>query len=174
MGTLRIVMVSLTCPRTLPQATFAQVPRVDVVLYLDRFDGVAQHVFLKLAVGLSEAVMLPLVFRPGIDFEALQICIRRFCIDEDPPAYRAIAAPHTLVLVDLMEKLGSFRRINYILHGDEDRPLVAVRLLDHDRFNPVIPDAEIELSVRQSEPRPKQQACSCSNACSRKSCMDTR
>jgi hypothetical protein len=43
-----------------------------------------------------------------------------------------------------MKKLGSFRRINYILHGDEDRPLVGVRFLDHGRFNPVIPDAEIQ------------------------------
>src|SRR5579863_7290558 len=98
MGTLRIVTVSLTCPRTLPQATFAQVPRVDVVLYLDRFDGVAQHVFLKLAVGLGEAIVLPLVLRPGIDFKALEVCIRCFSVDEDPPAYRAIAATHTLIL----------------------------------------------------------------------------
>ena len=58
--------------------------------------------------------------------------------------------------MDLMEKLGSIRRVNYILHGDEDRPLVGVRFLDHGRSSPVIPDTEIQLSIRQSEPRPKQ------------------
>jgi hypothetical protein len=129
-------------------------PRVDIVLYFDRFDGVPEHLFLSLTVGVSEAVMLPLVFRPRVDFEALQVGVRRLCIDEDSPAYRAIAATNALILVDLMEKLGSFRRINYILHGDEDRSLVGVRFLDHGRFNPVIPDAEIQLSIRQSEPGP--------------------
>ena len=54
-----------------------------------------------------------------------------------------------------MEKLGSFRRIKYILHGDEDRPLLGIRFLDHGRLDPVIPDAEILLSIRQSEPGPK-------------------
>ena len=88
----------------------------------------AEHLFLNLSVGLSEAVMLSLVFRPRVDFEALQVGIRCFCIDEDPPAYGAIAATNSLILVDLMEKLGSFRRINYILHGDEDRPLVGGRV----------------------------------------------
>ena len=39
-------------------------PRIDIVLDLDRFDGIAEHLFLHLTVGLSEAVMLPLVFRP--------------------------------------------------------------------------------------------------------------
>jgi hypothetical protein len=98
--------------------------------------------------------MLPLVFRPRVDFEALQVGVRCFCIDEDSPTYRAIAATDTLIVVDLMEKLGSFRRINHILHGDEDRSLVGVRFLDHGRLNPVIPDAEIQLSIRQSEPGP--------------------
>ena len=121
---------------------------------LNGFDGVAEHLFLNLTVGLSEAVMLPLVFGPRVDFEVLQVCIRCFCIDEDPPAYRAIAPTDTLVLVDLMEKLVSFRRINDVLHGDEDRTLVGVRFYDHGRFNPVIPDAEIQLSIRQSEPGP--------------------
>src|ERR1700733_642059 len=129
-------------------------PRIDIVLDLDRLDGVAEHLFLNLTVGSSEAVMLPLVFRPRVDFEALQVCIRCFCIDEDPPAYRAIAATNALIVVDLMQELRSFRRINYILHGDEDRPLVGSRFLDHGRFNPVIPDAEIQLSIRQSEPWP--------------------
>src|SRR5579863_860693 len=98
-------------------------PCVDIVLDLNRFDGVAEHLFLNLTVGLSETVMLPLVFRPGVDFKALQVGIRCFCIDEDPPAYGAVAATNALIVVDLMEKLGSFRRINDILHGDEDRPL---------------------------------------------------
>ena len=65
-------------------------PRIDIVLDLDRFDGIAEHLFLHLTIGLSEAVMLPLVFRPRVDLEALQVCIRCFCIDEDPPAYCAI------------------------------------------------------------------------------------
>ena len=138
-------------------------PRISIVLDLDRFDGVAEHLFLSFTVGSSEPVMLPLVFRPRVDFEALQVGVRRFCIHLDSAAYRAIAAANTLVVVDLMEKLGSFRRINHIFHGDEDRPLVGVRFLDHDRFNPVIPDAEIQLSIRQSEPGPEQQACSRSN-----------
>ena len=124
------------------------------MLDLDRFDGIAEHLFLNLSVGLSETVMLPLVFRPRVDFEVFQICIRCFCIDENPPTYGAIAATNALIVVDLMEKLGSFRRINYILHRDEDRPLVGVRFLDHGRFNPVIPDAEIQLGIRQSEPGP--------------------
>src|SRR6266704_1589654 len=98
--------------------------------------------------------MLPRVFRPRVDFEALQVCIRCFCIDEDPPAYRAIAATNALIVVDLTEKLGSIRWINYILHGDEDRSLVGVRLLDHGGFNPVIPDAEIQLGIWQSKPGP--------------------
>jgi len=78
------------------------------VLDLDRFDGVAEHLFLNLTVGLSEAVMLPLVFRPRVDFEALQVCIRCFCIDEDPPAYCAIRGENSLIVVDLIRNSGAF------------------------------------------------------------------
>ena len=51
-------------------------PGIDIVLDLNRFDGVAEHLSLDLTVGLSEAVMLPLVFGPRVDFEALQVGVR--------------------------------------------------------------------------------------------------
>ena len=129
-------------------------PRVDIVLYFDRFDGIPEHLFLSLTVGMGETVVLPLVFCPGVDFEAFEVSVRCFCIDEDSPAYRAIAATNSLIVMDLTEKLVSFHRINYILHSDEDRPIVGLRFLDHGRFNPVIPNAEIQLSIRQSKQGP--------------------
>ena len=118
------------------------------MLYLDRLDGIPEHLFLNLTIGLSEPVMLPLVFRPGVDFEALQVGIRRFYIGEDAPAYRAIPASDALDLVNLMEKLGSFNGVNDILYGYKDRPLIWVRSVNHDRFNPAIPDAEIHRRIR--------------------------
>ena len=38
--------------------------RINIVLYLDSFEGEAQHALLKLAISYRKAVMLSLVFRP--------------------------------------------------------------------------------------------------------------
>ncbi len=46
-------------------------PGIDIVLHLDRFDGIAEHLLLDLAIGHCESVMLSFVFGPGINLEAL-------------------------------------------------------------------------------------------------------
>ena len=119
------------------------------MLYLNRLEGIAEHLLLDLTIGLRKTVMLPFVLSPGINLKALEIDIRGLCIDEDSPAYRAISAANALIFVDLTEKLGSLRRVDHIFHGDEDRPLVEVRLHDHGWFNPVIPNAEVYLRIGQ-------------------------
>jgi len=38
--------------------------RINIVLYLDRFEGETKHALLELAIGDRKAVMLSLVFCP--------------------------------------------------------------------------------------------------------------
>ena len=123
------------------------------MLYLNRLEGIAEHLLLDLTIGLRKTVMLSFMFSPGINLEALEIDIRGLCIDKDSPAYRAISAANALIFVDLTEKLGSFRRVDDIFHGDEDRPLVGVGRFNHGWFNPVIADGEVYLRIRQMEQR---------------------
>ena len=59
-------------------------PGIDIVLHLDRFDCIAEHLLLDLAIGHCKSVMLSLVLGPGINLEALQIGIPSFSISEDP------------------------------------------------------------------------------------------
>jgi hypothetical protein len=76
--------------------------RINIVLYLDRFEGITQHSLLKLAVGQGEAIVLTLVLGPGINQKALQVNIRSFCISEDTPARRSVTATNSLIFMDLM------------------------------------------------------------------------
>jgi hypothetical protein len=129
---------------------------INIVLYLNRLEGIAEHVHLDLTIGLRKPVMLPFVFGPRINFKALEIDTRCLCIDEDSPAYRAISAANALIFMDFTEKLGSFRRVDDIFQCDEDRPLFKVGLLNHGWFHPEIPDAEVYLRVGKLEQRPQQ------------------
>src|SRR3984885_2734900 len=129
---------------------------IDVMLYLNRLEGIAEHLLLDLTIGLRKTVMLPFVFSPGINLKALEIDIRSPCIDEDSPAYRAISAANALIFVDFTEKLGSFGRLDDISQCDKDRPQVKVGLLNHGWFHPVIPVAEVYLCIRQFQQRSQQ------------------
>src|ERR1700722_2284443 len=144
------------------------------MLYLNRLETVAEHLALDPTIGLRKTVMLPFVFGPRINLEGLEIDTGRLGIDEDSPAYRAIAAADALIFVDFTEKLGSFRWVDDIFHCDQDRPLVRGGLLNHGWFNPVIPNAEVYLRIRQWEQRPQQQAGGRSEAREGESRMDTR
>src|ERR1700688_3403698 len=72
---------------------------IDIVLHLNRLEGIAQHPLLDLTIGLRKPVMLSFVFGPGINFKALEIDSRCLCIDEDSPAYRAIPAANALIFM---------------------------------------------------------------------------
>jgi hypothetical protein len=82
------------------------------VLYLDWFAGITEHSILHLAIGQREAVMLSLVFGPGVNLKALQIDIRSFRIEKNSPARGAVTAANSLIFVDLMQELRRFLRID--------------------------------------------------------------
>ena len=87
------------------KSRWVPVPGIDKMLDFDRLDSIAKHLILNLAIGHGKAVMLSLMFGPGINLEAFEVGIRSFCIDKDSPTRRAIAATNPLIFMDLMEKL---------------------------------------------------------------------
>jgi len=123
------------------------------VLHLDRFDGIAEHLLLDLAIGYGEAVMLSFVFSPRINLEGLQIGVWSFGIGEHSPTRCAVAATDSLILVDLIEELLGLSWIDDIDQDDENRSLVWRGLLNHGRLSPVIPTAEIQIRIWQLEQR---------------------
>jgi hypothetical protein len=146
--------------------------RRNIVLYLDGFEGITKHPLLQFAIRQREAVMLSLVFGPGINLKTLQIDIRSFCIKENSPARRAVTATNSLILVDLMEELRRLCWIDNILQSDEDRPLIRGRFLKHGGLDPVIPSAEVHCRIRQLKQSSQKQTCTGPNAGESKSCMN--
>src|ERR1700733_12543976 len=128
-------MAKLRMPRSL---------RRDVVFHRRLFDRITEHPLFQFAVCHGEAVMLPLMFGPGIQQKRLYIYIGRFRVVVDSPARSTIAPANSLILINLVQEIGALGWIDDIFDGNQNWPKVGGLFLEHAQFAPMIPRAEID------------------------------
>src|ERR1700722_10787440 len=129
------------------------------MLHDDWFQRVAYDTDFNFAVRYGEAVVLPLMFGPGIHNKRFQIDIRSFRIVVNSPPCGAVAATNSLIFVYLFQEIRRLRRINHIFHGNQNRPEIRGGLLEHLRRGPVIPFTEDNGRVRKPKRELKQHGC---------------
>ena len=125
--------------------------RIDVVFHRRRFEHVAEYPFFKLVIRHREAVMLSLMFRPGIHQKILKVEIRGLRVIENPPPRGAVAAANPLVPIDLLQELRRFQGINDIFDRHEHRAKIGGVFLEHARVAPMVPRAEVNSGAGKSK-----------------------
>jgi len=113
---------------------------VDEVANPDRLKSATEDAVFERAVGDGEAVMLPLMLRPGIDHECFEIFSGVLRVVVNAPARGAIAPTNPLVGVNGVEKLRRAMGIDFVFDGHEDGALVRRGFGKQDGFSPVVPD----------------------------------
>src|SRR5271155_1623333 len=116
-------------------------------------------------IRLGVAFVLPLVFRPRVHQEYLQIAIPGFQVMKDPPLRSAIAAPDAFVPMDRFYKLCFPFWNNGVFDRDQQRSLAKVRALltDNSGHVPVVPGAQVRSRIRKLGDKHKNSSCDCSN-----------
>ena len=125
--------------------------RIDVMFHRRRFERVAEHPFFKFVVCHREAVMLSLMFGPGIHQKRLKIEIRGLRVIENSPPRGAVAAANSLIPIDLLQEIRRFQGINDIFDRHENRAKIGGVFLEHARVAPMIPRAEVNSGAGKSK-----------------------
>ena len=130
--------------------------RINVVFDFCWFERQSLDFIFKLSVSVSRALVLPLMFRPGIDEEGLQISIGGFGIVEHSPSSCTVATANPLIFVNHSEKLGREFWIDDVFNSYQNRPLIGFWFRKQGWFSPVVPTAQVKIRGGERQGKPQK------------------